>query len=103
MLTWSIKVNKVELIVGSVIEELVPRAQTRDFIVLNTSLCDICMNTYFIHPSIHGLMYACLYIYVGIYVYMQSWYIHTYIHIHASLCIYKYECMYVCVLYVYIY
>ena len=33
MLTCSIKANKVELIGGSVIEELVPRAQTRDFIV----------------------------------------------------------------------
>ena len=40
MQTGPIKGNKVELIVGSVIEQPAPRAQTRDFIVLKTPLCD---------------------------------------------------------------
>ena len=39
------KVHKVELIVGSVIEELAPRAQTRVFIVLKTPLCDTYIHT----------------------------------------------------------
>ena len=34
------KFHKLELIVGSVIEELAPRAQTRDFIVWKTPLSD---------------------------------------------------------------
>ena len=74
MLTCLIKVHKVELIVGSVIEELLPRAQTRDFTVPETPLCDTYIYTYKLMDCVHALI--CTYI---------NTYMHTYMEAHVFL------------------
>ena len=89
MLTCLLKVHKVELIVGSVIEEPVPKAQTRDFIVPKTPLCDTCTDT-----CIHTYMEAhagLIMKYRQTLIWLQMC-MHTYIHTytHGCVCMHAY-------------
>ena len=121
ILTWSIKIYKVELIVDSVIWRSMSRAWTRDIIFLkNTpvqhmhvcqctsmSVCmyQSCMN---MHVNMHVCMYytyinlcMCLHTYMNVYFYAWR---HNWAYVSMCVCMHECtdECMHAC-LYVFLY